>query len=109
ARLRLRHAFLRIIGEDALDQQTVLRLARNNGFRLDRLFAHVQTQAGLAGVLVRAVAGETVLCQDRPDVAIEFELLPLPVWLRPERHCRQQPSNADRTTATASKQTRIDR
>ena len=33
----------------------------------------IEPQVGLALVLVRPVTGETILGQDRPDVAIEFD------------------------------------
>src|SRR5262249_55187427 len=42
----------------------------DDGAGLDRLVAEVQAQVGLAGGAVRAVAGEAVVRQDRPDVAV---------------------------------------
>ena len=61
--------------EDARDQLALVRLAGHDRPGLDGVVALVEPQVGLAGGAVRAVAGEAVLGQDRPDVAVVFELV----------------------------------
>ena len=52
-----------------------VRLAGHDGFGLDGLVALVEPQVGLARGAVGPVAGEAVLGQDGPHVAVVFDLL----------------------------------
>ena len=74
-RLGRRHPLLRVVRENTLNQQTVARFARHDGFGFDGFLTHIEPQARLARVLIGPMAGETVFGQDRPDVAIELQLL----------------------------------
>src|SRR5437016_3508307 len=71
-----RHALLRVGGGDALEQLTLGQVARHEGLpavpRGESPFCRVEAEVGLALGLVGAVAGETVVRQDGPDVAVEF-------------------------------------
>ncbi len=59
---------------DALDEHAVGGVARNDDAGLEkRALAGVEMKLGLALLLVRAVARETVVRQDRTDVAVEAE------------------------------------
>ena len=75
-----RYPALLVGGGDALDHGAFFQVARENRavavaeILLGRLF-HVEVEHGGAMGLVRAMAREAVLRQDRPDVAIELDLL----------------------------------
>ena len=66
--------FVVVGGEDAVDHLAFVRLAGRDGARLDGHLPPVEPQVGLSRGAVRAVAGEAVFGQDRPDVAIEAQL-----------------------------------
>lgn len=68
-----RHALEDVVGDDALDEEAGLRVAGLNRFK--RAIASVEAEAGLAGVLIRAVALEAVVGEDGSDIAREDERL----------------------------------
>ena len=72
-RLGRRHQLVGVGGKDVLHQLALLRFARHERLRLQRLRAHIQPQVGLALIRVLAVAVKAVLGQDRPDVAVELD------------------------------------
>src|SRR5688572_10822041 len=64
-----------LVVRDALIQDAQLRLAGDNhlaalAFR-ESSFAHVETQAGHAGALIRAMTGEAIVGKDRADISLE--------------------------------------
>jgi len=63
-----------VVAEDPFHQRTIPGLSRDEGPGLDRLSSHVKPQVGLATALVRTVAQEAVVGQDRPHVSIELDL-----------------------------------
>ena len=64
-----RHPLLAVFRRDALDE---IGFIRATGFdNVQRLFAIEEAQIG--GLLDAAVAGQTVLTQDRSDIAVEFD------------------------------------
>ena len=78
-RLGRRHDVIRVAGIDALDQQAGIGFAGDDGrltvlARGGCIFRPIQAQAGFAGRRIGAVTGETVLGNDGPDVAIEFDI-----------------------------------
>ena len=83
-RVRRRHDLLLILARDAQPDLAVRRVARldpNQTVALGvRRLRHIEPQLSLARLLVEPVTRETVLRQDRPDVAIVVELR-----CRPER------------------------
>ena len=58
--------------EDPRHQAALVRLSGDKRFRGNGGVEFVQSQVGLPLVLVRAMTGEAVLGQDRPDVAVEL-------------------------------------
>ena len=64
---------LGILGVDPGDQLARFGVAGRDGAGLDGRLAAVEPQIGLAGGAVGPVAGEAVLGQDRPDVAVVFQ------------------------------------
>ena len=74
-----RHDVIGVGRLDALDQFALLGLAgQDDEVALTvalRIFLVVEAQLPLAGFLVGAVAGDTVLGQDRPDLAAEVDRL----------------------------------
>ncbi len=71
AGLRGRHALGGVFRRDPLDQRTLVRLAGHDGAGGAGGLLDVEPQVGLAMLRVRAVAGETLVRQDRADVAVE--------------------------------------
>ena len=69
---------LGLVGIDAGDQLAFLRVARRDGPGLDGRLAPIEPQVGLPRGAVGPVAGEAVLRQDRPDVAVVFRLAARP-------------------------------
>ena len=65
--------------EQTFQHLALLRLARDDCddtvVGLDRLIAHVEPQAGFTMLRVLTVAVEAVLREDRPDVAVEADVL----------------------------------
>jgi hypothetical protein len=77
-RIGRRHLFRRIVARDPPDELARLGIARDDGSRAgSRLrvdsFPPVEAQIRLARGLVRPMAGEALVGQDRPDVAAEIE------------------------------------
>ncbi len=70
-----RHELLGVRGIDAREELATLKIAGRDGPELDGGLAAIEPQVGLAGRAVGPVASETVLRQDRPDVAIILGLL----------------------------------
>ena len=73
-----RHLIGRISGLDPASQLTLTELPRHerrdSGSQLRLgVFGHIQPQPRLPRLLIGAVTGKTVVRQNRPDVAIEFE------------------------------------
>ena len=71
-----RHQFVFVSGEDTRDQFALVRLSRHErnraGLRLLRRgVAEVEPQSALPRLVIRPVAFETVLREDRPHVAAE--------------------------------------
>ena len=56
-----------------MHQLALIGIARDDGPFAHRRLAPVQAQLGLAGPGVRAMAGETVFRQNRPDIAVELD------------------------------------
>ena len=74
------HVVVRIVGPEALHHLAGLRPARDDsriaGFAaLERRLGRIKTQAAFDLLLVRPVAGEAGVGEDRPDVAVEMHLL----------------------------------
>ena len=67
------HELLGIMGVDPGEQLARFGIAGSDGAGLDRRIATIQSQVGLAGGAIGPMAGETVLGQDRPDVAVVFQ------------------------------------
>ena len=72
-----RHHFVLVIGKDAMDHFTLVRLARRDRAGLDCRLAFVQSQVGFASRAVGAVAGKAVLRQYRANVSVEAQFLDL--------------------------------
>ena len=70
-RLRRRHEVVAVVGIDSRDELTRVRISRHKSLHLQRHFANVQPQVGLAFVRVLPVAVKAVLRKNRPDIAIE--------------------------------------
>ena len=75
-RVRRRHDLLFVLREDALDQLALFGVSENNGGPAGlssalRRLALIESQTGLACLLVRAVALETVLRQNGPNPGVE--------------------------------------
>ena len=74
-----RHLLVGVMRQQTLQDLALLRLAgddRGDAFvGLDRVIADVKPQAGLAVLRVLTVAVEAVLREDRPDVAVEADVL----------------------------------
>ena len=85
-----RHPLVGVVGKDAPDQFALLRLAGDDGARLDRRLAAIQPQIGLARGAVRAVAGETVLRQDGADIVVEGRLLAVDRQGRQRQPCKRR-------------------
>ena len=68
-----RHQVIFILCIDEVDELGILGVARDKGILVDGCFPHVETQLGFPCRLVRAVTGEAVLRENRPDVAIEAD------------------------------------
>ncbi len=73
-RLRRRHLLVGVVAEDPFHQLTLPGLSRDDGLGVDRVGTDVKSQVGLATVLVRTVAQEAVVGEDRPYVSIELDL-----------------------------------
>ena len=77
AAVHWRHLFARVSGPDPASQLTLTELPRHEGdatrsqLRLG-VFGHIQPQPRLSCLLIRPMTGKTIVRQDRPDVAIEF-------------------------------------
>ncbi len=72
-RLRRRHDHVRIGAVDTGHDFAFVRLAGNNGLVVHRLVADVQPQLRLSPVLVRPVAQEAVVREDRANIAVELQ------------------------------------
>ena len=79
ARVKRWHGIVRVATGDACDQLTVIRFARHDRSMSveipGRALRRVDTQFGLSLGVVRAVALVALVRQDRPNVAIEVDLL----------------------------------
>src|SRR6187551_408378 len=78
--LRWRHEFLRIFCGDPVNQLTVVWIPRYNSrrFRLaadEGTVALVESEFGFSRAVVLAVACKTIIGEDRPDIAVEFQFL----------------------------------
>src|SRR4029079_9483965 len=72
--LSRRHSFVRIRVGDALNEKAVSGVARNDdAFLREGTVMRVEMELGFALVFVRTVTGETVVGQDRQDVAVEAD------------------------------------
>ena len=69
-----RHDLVRIILQNAVDDLTFIRITGDDGVHLQSTLAGIQSQLGLTLVLVRPVAEEAVLRENRANVAIELQL-----------------------------------
>jgi hypothetical protein len=74
-----RHDVFRIMRHDASQEFAAIRFAGNDRrlFRFstgERAFTEIETQVGFPRFFVLAMTGETVVGEDRPDVAIEGNL-----------------------------------
>src|SRR5262249_5815168 len=67
-RLRGRHDLVGVCRGDAGEELALVRLARHDGPPGDGNVTNVDTEPGLAGRTVRAMASEAVLGQDRANV-----------------------------------------
>ena len=74
-RRRRRHEIVSVGGENAADQFTLVRFSGDEGLLGECLFADVEAELGLAFLLVRAVAKEAVVGEDRPDIAVVRDFL----------------------------------
>src|SRR4030095_2499355 len=77
--LRLRHYLIAIVARNPDHDVALIRLAGHDRAYarpvLDRLLANVESQSGIALLLVRTMAGKAFVRKNWPDVAIEAELL----------------------------------
>ena len=69
-RLGRGHEIIRVSGKNALDQFALVRFSRDNRQLGNRLFAHVEAELAFALVLVRPMAKETLVGENRPDIPI---------------------------------------
>ena len=80
-RLRRRHYFIRIGRENLLANQAFLGFTGNNGMLVGffpfgvGFFGKIETKAGFATGLIRAMAFETAIGQNRPDIPVELQLI----------------------------------
>ncbi len=78
-RIGRRHHFRFVVARDAAPEIALLGVAGND--RRDVVvfdegrFGRVESQVGLAGLFIEAVALEAVFAEDRADVAVEIERL----------------------------------
>src|SRR3712207_7625998 len=79
----------------------IRRPPRSTLFPYTTLFRSVEVQAGLALRLVRAVAVEAGVGQDRPDVAVEVDP---PARLRPRRQRAHEERSEEHTSELQSRQ-----
>ena len=68
---RRRHHLLGIVGEDAVEHDARIGIARGDGTRLDGGIPLIEPEIGLATAAVGPVAGEAVLHEDGADVLVE--------------------------------------
>ena len=73
-RLRRRHQLVLVRRENALHEFARLGLSRHERLALQRLLADVEPQLCLAVFRIVAVAVEAVVREDRPHIAVEFDL-----------------------------------
>ena len=74
-RFRRRHDLVRVGQEEPLHEFARLRLAWHDRLLGQSVGADIETQLGLTVAGVVAVAGETVVGEDRPNVPVEFHRL----------------------------------
>ena len=99
-RLRRRHDLVGISGEDPRDERALGGLARHDRAGGDRVIPQVEPEIGLTMAGVGAVARETVVGEERPDVAVKRDLLcrvrpgdrgqrgdEQPCWKKQQRDC----------------------
>ncbi len=83
-----RHALSGILGGDALHEPAVLRVFGHHHLVAAAVgkdpIAGVQSEVHLALALIGTMAGEAVLRQDGPDVAVELHRLRIPVFTQAE-------------------------
>jgi hypothetical protein len=70
---RGRHHLVSILGKDPVEHDARIGVSRNDRAALDGVVPLVEAEIGLAAGAVGAVAGETVLHEDRADVPVERE------------------------------------
>ena len=73
-RLRRRHQLVLVRRENAFHEFARLGFPRHERFALQRLLADVEPQLCLAVLRIVAVAVEAVIREDRPHIAVEFDL-----------------------------------
>ena len=74
-RMGRRHFFIGIVTEDARDQLTRFGFPGDDSFQLDSRFTFIKTQIGFAAIGIRAVTMKAILRKNRPNVAIEDDIV----------------------------------
>jgi hypothetical protein len=67
------HDLVGVGGEDMFDQQAFLWFARHNDLESEGALAHVEAELGFAAIIIRPVAKQAILGEDRADIAIKAE------------------------------------
>src|SRR5262249_20860573 len=94
-RVLRRHPLVRVVGEDAGDEFTLLDLARHDGPAaalqfLRRRLVEIEPQPGLLQLSVGTVAGEAMRGQDRQNIASVLDFLRLPRFQTRDRASTNQ-------------------